>query len=92
MPEKERHLTEALAHLHEELQAADEVDGSTREALTSIRDEIDAVLATPRAERDETSQPLVDALRAAVDEFEESHPTLMRVLGNLADTLTGMGI
>jgi len=91
MTETIEKLKSTVAELETELQALDNVDDETREVLEQAALEI--LAAIDRAEPGESApESLMDHLRAATQQFEESHPTLTGILSRLIDGLGQMGI
>lgn len=94
MPESLEKLKFAVAELEAELQAlqdADRVDRETRQLLEQAATEI--LTAIERIEPGERApQSLLDHLRDATVQFEESHPTVTGILSRLIDGLGQMGI
>jgi hypothetical protein len=91
MTETIEKLKSTVAELEAELQALENVDAETRVVLEQAALEI--LAAIERAEPGECApQSLMDHLRAATQQFEESHPTLTGILSRLVDGLGQMGI
>ena len=86
----DQHLRDTLEELHKELQKAGSVDDRSRELLRDVMDDIHAILDPSAAEARPGS--LVERLREAVDEFEETHPALTEAVGRVVDALAKMGI
>jgi len=84
----EKALREDLEKLRAELNEGPELDAETRALLSELAREIEE--AIERSGGGEES--LGDRLRAATEQFEESHPSLTAVVGRLADMLSGVGI
>jgi hypothetical protein len=79
-----------LASLHAELRSADKLDPETREMLETVAQDIERTLA---GEQDQGSAgERVERLEEAALRFEASHPTFSRLLSELTDTLTKIGI
>lgn len=84
-------LRETVAELEQALSALDKVDESTRQRLqTAVAEIREALQDEPPPSAIRTT--LVDRLYKAVEDFEESHPTLVTLIGRLADGLSQMGI
>lgn len=84
-------LREQLAALHAALgDDGESVGPEARELLRAVMDDIQRVLDVE--EGDEQPEGLVDRLRDAVEDFEESHPTLAEAAGRVIDALARMGI
>ncbi len=86
----DQHLRDTLEHLHKELQQAGGVDDRSRELLRDVMDDIHAILDPSAPEARPGS--LVERLREAVDDFEESHPAVTEAVGRVVDALAKMGI
>ncbi len=90
-------LKATLDELHQQLADVDELDPALRGQLTTTLDEIQTALAATRvpntADKDNAaSQSMVQRLRDAANDFEESHPAIAGTLGSLIDTLGRTGI
>ena len=88
MPEQD--LRDTLEHLHKELKQARSVDERSRELLRDVMDDIHAILDPSAAEARPGS--LVERLREAVGDFEDSHPAVTEAVGRVVDALAKMGI
>jgi hypothetical protein len=84
-----QHLRTQLASLHQALADADSVGPEARELLRAVMDDIERLL---EVEEREEPEGLMDRLREAVEDFEESHPTLAEAAGRVIDALARMGI
>ena len=84
-------LRSTLEELQEELHAIEELDPETRELLAGAKTELDAALERDDPESNE-KESLVERLENVGHEFDQSHPTLSRIVGNLIDVLGQMGI
>src|SRR5262245_37530992 len=100
MPEDPQELRATLAKLHEQLRAAPDISGETRELLAGVVTDIHALLANPEPAhgaaaaaapaRDQES--IVARLSTAEQQFEATHPTLAGIVGSIIDALGRMGI
>jgi hypothetical protein len=88
----ESQLRDRLEQLHAELAKTDSVDDASREVLASLLGDIQQLLERSAEERSHEHHGLVDRLRDATRQFEESHPTLAAAVGRVMDTLSNMGI
>lgn len=91
----ERSLRRILDELHESLENAGDIDEAGRQALRGAADEIrEALDAEPAARggEGEVNRSVSDRLSAALEQFEESHPTLTETVRRLVDQLSDMGI
>jgi hypothetical protein len=85
-----QHLREQLAALHQALADAESVGPEARELLRDVMEDIQRLLEIE--EREAEPEGLVERLREAVEDFEESHPTLSEAAGRVIDALARMGI
>ena len=83
-------LSKTLEKLHRELEEAPSLDAESHRLLVEVLRDIESLLASE--DSDHTSDSLLDRLRSATGEFEESHPTLTEAVGRVADVLSRMGI
>jgi CII-binding regulator of phage lambda lysogenization HflD len=83
-------LRKTLEKLHSELEETQTLDAESQRLLAEVMRDIESLLANE--ESDHTSDSLLDRLRSATGEFEESHPTLTEAVGRVADVLSRMGI
>jgi hypothetical protein len=84
-------LRSTLEELQEELHAIDEIDPQTRQMLAEAKAELELALLREDPESIEKGT-LIERLEHAGRGFEQSHPTLSRIVGNLIDVLGQMGI
>jgi signal transduction histidine kinase len=84
-------LRATVTELERELLASDTVDAATRERLQNALAEVRAALQESETTA-EDRRSLAASLTKAVEEFEGSHPTLVSIIGRLADGLSQMGI
>ncbi|HEX5418685.1 MAG TPA: DUF4404 family protein [Gammaproteobacteria bacterium] len=83
-------LRRNLARLHAELRAADTLDPETREMLETVAQDIERSL---EGEHDPDSVGgRVEQIEKVALRFEASHPILSRLLSELTDTLTKIGL
>jgi hypothetical protein len=87
---EKQHLREQLAALHAALADAESVGPEGRELMRAVLDDIQRVLEAE--ERGAEPEGLMDRLRLAAEDFEESHPTLAEAAGRVIDALARMGI
>ena len=83
-------LRKTLEKLHDELEETTSLDAESHRLLVEVLRDIESLLASE--ESDHTSESLLDRLRSATGEFEESHPTLTEAVGRVVDVLSRMGI
>jgi predicted component of type VI protein secretion system len=84
-------LRDDLERLQQELERSPGVDPQARELVSEIARDVEALLNSAEGGAGET-ESLVDRLRSAAADFEESHPALTAVVGRIADTLAALGI
>jgi uncharacterized coiled-coil DUF342 family protein len=94
MPDEE--LRARLDELHEQLEQlehADKVDPEVRASLELLIADVRKVLDRS-GEQDVTAEQesVLERLKDAAGQFEESHPVLFGTLGRLMDVLSQMGI
>jgi Ser/Thr protein kinase RdoA (MazF antagonist) len=87
---EKQQLRAQLASLHRALADADAVGPEARELLEAVMRDIQRLLDVE--ERDAEPEGLVDRLREAMKDFEDSHPTLSEAAGRVIDALARMGI
>ncbi len=95
---EKQQLRTQLASLHRALADAEsdvsegraQVGPDARELLVAVMEDIQRLLDA--AERTEEPEGLVDRLREAKEDFEESHPTLAEAAGRVIDALARLGI
>jgi hypothetical protein len=76
--------------LHEELRSAGSLDAETREMLETVARDIERTLA---GEHDADSmRERLDRLEGAAVRFEAEHPAFSRVLTEVTDALTKIGV
>ena len=80
-----------LEELHNELHSVEQLDPQTRELLVEAKSEMDRALHRDDPESLESSS-LIERLERAGHDFDQSHPSLSRIVGNLIDVLGQMGI
>lgn len=80
-----------LAQLRREVSAARELSDSQRARIDALQEQIERQVAAGSGGDQDDESPR-DQLRAYIDEFQLSHPTLTLVLGRILDHLNKMGI
>jgi hypothetical protein len=88
----EKQLREHLEELHSELESTEAVDDRSRELLGEILGDIQTLLDRSGEAPVDEPEGLVDRLREATRNFEESHPTLAAAVGRVVDALSNLGI
>ncbi len=84
-------LRATLSELKDELHSLDTLDVDTRQSLEGIMGEINGALHKSD-EVDLEHHTIIQRLKDAADGFEESHPTLSGIVGNIIDALGQIGI
>ncbi len=84
-------LKATVAELERELLALDTVDEATRMRLQQALVDVRSALQESETSAEDRNS-LAARLTNAVEEFEGSHPTLVTIIGRLADGLSQMGI
>ena len=88
----EKQLREHLEELHSQLASTEAVDDRSRELLGEILSDIQTLLDRSDDAPNDEPEGLVDRLREATRNFEESHPTLAAAVGRVVDALSNLGI
>ncbi len=88
----EKQLREHLEELHSQLESTEAVDDRSRELLAEILGDIQTLLDRSGEAPDDEPEGLVERLREATRNFEESHPTLAAAVGRVANALSNLGI
>ena len=88
MPGKK--LEQLLIELEQQIGSTDDLDNDLKGRLEQLKSAIELRLG----ETDDAggAKNLVEPLRQAIDEFEDSHPTLTMTLGRIMDVLNKIGI
>ena len=81
-------LKQTLDELHAQLESARELDADEREQLKQAMIEIQQSLDSS----DVKSHDLAHQLAKQLERFSEAHPRLVQAAGQVADTLSQMGI
>lgn len=87
-------IAQLLNQLHAELGDADGVDPALSERLRAATAALEEVLRGDPAVAAEPEHPhgMIEQLRDAATQFEDSHPTLTNTVGRIADALSQLGI
>ncbi len=86
-------LHKLLEQLHAELSQAQTVEGDDLELLKSLRRDVQAILARTEGETSpQQYSSLGDDLRAAIRQFELSHPALTWAMGEVLEILSRAGV
>ncbi|MBI3465221.1 MAG: DUF4404 family protein [Planctomycetes bacterium] len=94
MSDAVQNLRDTLNQLHQQLEAAPDIDPEMRALLAVTVQDIHARLEGG-ADTESDSEPpesIPDRLSEAIGHFEGSHPTLAGTLGSIIDALSRMGI
>lgn len=88
MPAEPERLKATVDELRRELADVDQLDPAVRSQLSAALHDIQTALASKGA----PGESLLQRLRDAAHDFEESHPALAGNVGSLIDALARMGI
>ncbi len=88
----EKQLREHLEHLHSELARTEAVDDRSRELLGEVLGDIQTLLDRPGPDPGQEPEGLVERLRDATRQVEETHPKLAAAVGRVMDALSNLGI
>ena len=80
-------LHELLEELHGELQNSDALDDAARQELRTLAGEIEDAVG-----EDSVAESAMQRVEDVTLEFEAEHPRIAGILGNIADTLSKLGI
>ena len=88
MPGKK--LEQLLVELEQQIGSTHDLDDDLKGRLEQLKTAIETRLG----EQEDTggAKNLVEPVRQAIDEFEDSHPTLTMTLGRIMDVLNKLGI
>ena len=91
MSDQVEKLRSTLRELHDELNSIDLSDHQAQQLLKTAMSEIEVAL---HSDDHDTlrGDSLLNRVRESARLFEESHPTLTQILGNIADALSRLGI
>lgn len=97
MPHRIETLRATLKELEAELASVEELDDESRQLLQSAAAEIQEALEHEEPDAAVTSATdasgtWTDKLYDVAGDFEQSHPTLSRLVGNVASALAQLGI
>ena len=88
----EKQLREHLEELHSELASTEAVDDRSRELLGEVLGDIQTLLDRSGPDQDQEPEGLVERLRDATRQFEETHPKLAAAVGRVVNALSNLGI
>ena len=80
-------LHELLEELHTELQDSDALDDTARQELRSLAGEIEEAVG-----EESLAEAAMNRVEEVTVDFESEHPRIAGILGNIADTLSKLGI
>lgn len=84
-------IAELLRQLHHELGDTEGLDQELADQLRAATQEIETVLGGEKGLA--SAEPgVIDQLRQAAEQFEDSHPALTNTVGRIADALSQLGI
>jgi len=86
----EEPLEQLLGRLRDEIDKVEQGTGD-REHLARLAGEVEERLS-PAEAKPEGHEPLIHELQEGVRRFEVTHPELARVIGQIADALSGIGL
>ena len=93
MPHRIENLRQTLRELEEELDRVEELDDESRQLLQTAASEIQEALHKRETDEEEIAPATwTDPLTDLATNFEESHPTLSRLIGSVANALAQLGI
>ena len=84
----DKQLTELLQQVHDELETHKSVSDEQRVLMRDLMEDINRTLG----DDDDEDHGIGDRLNEAVDDFQQSHPTLAFALRRVIDALARMGI
>ena len=97
MPHRIENLRATLEELERELDGVEQLDDESRQLLETAAAEIQEALHKDEPDEavtsaSDASSTWTDKLYDVASDFEESHPTLSRLVGNVASALAQLGI
>ena len=87
-----KQLREHLEELQSELADAAALDEKSKRLIDSVLRDVQELLDRTESETSHEPHGLVERLRDATRQFEESHPTLSAAVGRVMDTQSNLGI
>jgi hypothetical protein len=85
-------LRERIQELLGELDQVEAADPDARDRLAAVLEDIRTAVEDTGEEESESSESLLERLNEAARQFEESHPTLVAMVGRVAESLSNLGI
>ena len=90
MDKKQLHQT--LEQLHGELQQIESVDETEQQTLQKLMADIEKLTGSHDSAHQHVYEGLGEGLKQGIEQFEASHPTATRLMGQVADALAKIGI
>lgn len=84
-------LSNALKALHEELESAEEIEASDRQALLEAAKEIEEALARGEGDAPDDDS-LIGRVSTLIEELEATYPRFAETLRNVSEALANLGI
>jgi hypothetical protein len=81
-----------LKDLHQALAESPEVDDQTRELLRALTADLQRLMQSDGDWSDRQVQPISTQFREMLLRFETKHPRITGLLGEIADSLSNLGI
>jgi hypothetical protein len=81
-----------LRTLRAELQEPEDMDAGTRSLLLRLREDIEVLLELSSEAEPEHHEQVETGLRAAVERFEETHPSLTSAMNRVLNLLVSIGL
>ncbi len=85
-------LQDMLEKLRAEFQDPDDVDASTRHLLARLHEDIEVLLDLSSEAEPAHHAQVESGLRASVERFEETHPSLTATMTRVLDLLVSIGL
>ena len=92
MSDQQRQLQDMLEQLDAELKRTRTVDENQRRKLLALQEDVRALLQRSPEAVPEDHEPNIQGLRAGLQYFEASHPTLSGLIEQVLNTLSALGI
>ena len=90
-PERKQELLQLLGTLKSEVAELSKTHGEEAESIAGFT-EISAREATRTEQNPQLLQLSLQGLSSSVEEFEKSHPQLVRIVNTISNTLSNLGI
>ena len=85
-------LRQELENFNEKLNSKQNIDGSLKESLMKLMDDVSGFLDNSEAASGEEKESLIENLRESTMNFETEHPDLSESINIIIHTLSNMGI